>query len=73
MAAILAPLRRDAGPDTPPTALMTHVICDESWPEAACRSVTARHGIPCHRLPAGASSSARYDEDGVARLLVSLD
>jgi CofD-related protein of GAK system len=73
VAAILAPLRRDAGPDTPPTALMTHVICDESWPEAACRSVTARHGIPCHRLPAGASSSARYDEDGVARLLVSLD
>ena len=52
---------------------MTHVICDESWPEADCRAVTTRHGIPCHRLPRGASAAARYDEDGVARLLVSLD
>lgn len=73
VSAILAPLRKDAGPQTTPRALMTHVFCDESWSETQCARVTSRHGIPCHRLPLSRGDAPRYDVDMVSRLLVSLN
>ncbi|APZ54161.1 GAK system CofD-like protein [Salipiger abyssi] len=73
VAAILAPLREDAGGDVPAARLMTHVICDSSVPEAACAEVTARHGIPCIRLPLKREGEAKYDPAKIARILVSLD
>lgn len=71
VAAILKPLLSDAG-DVPVACLMTHVLCDDSVPEAACQAVTARFGIACHRLPLRQPEAPKYDPVAVARLLVSL-
>ncbi len=72
VAAILSPLMRDAGPDVTARDLMTHVLCDTSVPDAHCAKVTRRHGVPCHRLPLCQPDAPKYDEDQVARMLVSL-
>ncbi|MGP6089379.1 GAK system CofD-like protein [Antarctobacter jejuensis] len=72
VAAILSPLQRDAGPQVAPRDLMTHVLCDSAVSAAECDAVTDRHGIPCHRLPLCQPNTPRYDEDQVARVLVSL-
>ena len=73
VAAILAPLREDAGADLPARAFITHVLCDLSWSEQHCATVTERHGIPCLRLPLRQQDAPKYDPQEVARLLVSLD
>lgn len=72
VAAILAPLQRDAGPSVTARDLLTHVLCDISVPQEHCAEVSLRHGIPCHRMPLCQQDALRYDEDQVARLLVSL-
>ncbi|MCJ7874341.1 GAK system CofD-like protein [Phaeobacter sp. J2-8] len=71
--AILTPLRADAGDDTPANHLMTHVLCDTSWSEKACATVTKRHGIACHRMDLRQGKSDRYDPEKIAEMLVSLD
>ncbi|MBE9638479.1 GAK system CofD-like protein [Salipiger mangrovisoli] len=72
VAAILAPLRADAGMDVPATRLMSHVLCDGSEDPAACAEVTERHGIPCQRLPLTTDDPERYDRDRICALLVSM-
>lgn len=72
VSAILAPLRRDAGPQPPPSQLMTHVLCDLSVPDSACQDVTDSHGIPCHRLPLRTGDQPKYDAERVAQNLISL-
>ena len=72
VAAILAPLRADAGMEVPGTRLMTHVLCDASEDPAACAEVTARHGIPCHRLPLVTDEPERYDRELMCAALVSM-
>ncbi|SDI46009.1 GAK system CofD-like protein [Alloyangia pacifica] len=72
VAAILAPLRADAGMEVPATRLMTHVLCDSSEDPAACAEVTERHGIPCHRLPLVSDEPERYDRRLACAALVSL-
>ncbi|WP_233145658.1 GAK system CofD-like protein [Phaeobacter sp. 22II1-1F12B] len=71
VAAILAPLRADAGGDVPTGALMTHVVCDLSHDAAACAEVTNRFGIPCVRLPLSGEDATRYDPQKVCEMLVS--
>ncbi|MBN9890264.1 GAK system CofD-like protein [Salipiger abyssi] len=73
VAAILAPLREDAGDDVPAERLMTHVICDSSVSEVDCAQVTRRHGLPCIRLPLKREDEVKYDPAKIARILVSLD
>lgn len=70
--AILAPLLRDAGNGVAGRDLMTHVLCDTTVPQASCDAVTARHGIPCLRLPLKEQSRPFYDVDAVSQVLVSL-
>lgn len=70
--ALLAPLLADAGRTIPARQLMTHVLCDRSQSDAACAEVTARFGIPCHRLPLRQTDQDKYDTRKVAELLVSL-
>lgn len=72
VSAILAPLRRDAGPRQAPSQLMTHVLCDVSVPESACREVTETHGIPCHRVLLRTGDHPKYDAERVAQNLISL-
>ncbi|MCA0996896.1 GAK system CofD-like protein [Alloyangia pacifica] len=72
VAAILAPLRADAGMDTPATRLMTHVLCDSAEDPSACTEVSQRHGIPCHRLPLRSDEPDRYDRSKVCAALVSM-
>lgn len=71
--ALITPLRADAGADTRPTRLISHVICDRSVPEADCDEVTRQTGIQCHRLPLCAAEKAKYDPTKIAKILVSLD
>ena len=71
--AILAPLRRDAGPDVAPETVMTHVLCDLSVAQADCDAVIRCHGIPCLRLPLKAAEKDVYDVEAVSRTLVSLN
>lgn len=71
--AILAPMLRDAGGQVTARALMSHVLCDTSVPQASCDAVTARHGIPCLRLPLKDPARPIYDVDAVCRVLVSLN
>ena len=66
------PLLADAGRTIPARQLMTHVLCDRSQSDAACAEVTARFGIPCHRLPLRQTDQDKYDTRKVAELLVSL-
>ncbi len=73
VAAILAPLRADAGASTPTPLLMSHVLCDTTMPEDECAKVTAGHGIPCHRLPLRQDDQPKYDAQKIAEILVSLD
>lgn len=73
VAALLAPMRADAGQDLPATTFMTHVICDVSRSREECEEVARRHAIPCLRLPLGQSDGLKYDPEKVAQLLVSLD
>ena len=73
VAALLAPLRADAGDELEPTRFLTHVICDSSVPKADCTAVTKRFGIPCLRLPLRRPDDEKYDAQRVAEVLVSLD
>ncbi|WP_428929123.1 GAK system CofD-like protein [Marinibacterium sp. SX1] len=75
VAALLAPLQADLGGDTPLPAhrLVSHVLCDSSTDPALCAAVTARHGIPCLRLPLAGDRPDRYDPRRVCEVLVSLD
>ncbi|MBV7393102.1 GAK system CofD-like protein [Mameliella sediminis] len=73
VAAILAPLMADAGAGARAVDLMTHVLCDTDVPEPSCAEVTKRHGIPCIRLPLRQPGAALYDDDLVARVLISLN
>ncbi len=70
--ALLDILWRDAGRDTPATALMTHVICDLSVPEADCTAVTRAFGIPCVRLSLADDTGDHYDATAFCDMLVSL-
>ncbi|MDB6175990.1 GAK system CofD-like protein [Paracoccus sp. Z330] len=73
VAAILAPLRADAGPDASPTDFMTHILCDTSVPKEECARVARLHEIPCLRLPLRQKNEPKYDPVKIARILVSLD
>ncbi|WP_163846958.1 GAK system CofD-like protein [Pseudooceanicola aestuarii] len=73
VAALLAPLRADAGHDLPADTFISHVICDLSRDARDCARVTDRHGIPCLRLPLGQQGQPKYAPRRVAELLVSLD
>ena len=73
VAALLAPLRADAGQDVPAHRLISHVLCDSSRKAAECRAVTERHGIPCVTLPLADASGEKYDPGKVSEVLVSLD
>lgn len=70
---LIAPLRSDADPDTPPTHLVSHVLCDRSVSKADCQDVTRQTGIHCHRLPLHIAEDIKYDPAQIAKILVSLD
>lgn len=72
VAAVLAPLRSDAGKGMPVRRLMSHVLCDESVSEGDSQEVMARHGIPCFRLPLTGTRPDRYERQKVCNILVSL-
>ncbi|MBE3638838.1 GAK system CofD-like protein [Mangrovicoccus algicola] len=72
VAALLAPLCRDAGPDARPRDLITHVLCDPRWSGTERREITARHGIDCVTLPLAGAQPDRYDPRRVCDMLVSL-
>ncbi len=73
VAALLAPLRADAGETLKPARFLTHVICDSAVPKSDCAAVTERFGIPCIRLPLRRPDDKKYDAQRVAEVLVSLD
>ena len=81
--ALVTPLRADMGADTgtntgdnpadlPVRRFVTHVLCDLSCDPAACDVVTARHGIPCLRLPLAGDVPGRYDPKLACEALVSV-
>ena len=72
VSALLAPLRADAGEDTPTHRLLSHVICDSGVDRSTCAEVTARHAIPCHRVPLVDGTPDRYDPARVCEMLVSM-
>ncbi|WP_417273985.1 GAK system CofD-like protein [Celeribacter halophilus] len=72
VAAILKPLQADLHTPVPASRLMSHVLCDPSIAQDACDDVTARHGIPCVRLPLARQGEPKYDPEQVCRALVSL-
>jgi CofD-related protein of GAK system len=71
--ALLTPLRADAGSDVATRHLVSHVMCDRSVDPAACAAVTARHGIPCLRVPLTGARPDRYDPQKVCEMLISAD
>lgn len=73
VAALLTPLRADAGPNLPAHHFITHVLCDLSWSVEACAEVTAQHGIPCLRLPLIGDRADRYASQRVCEILISTD
>ncbi len=72
VSALLVPLRADAGEDTPTHRLLSHVICDSGVDRSICAEVTARHGIPCHRVPLVGDTPDRYDPQLICEMLISL-
>lgn len=71
VSALLAPMRADGGDGHPATQFISHLLCDTSWDKAQCDEVTARHGVPCIRLPL-AGEGDRYDPTRVCEVLVSV-
>lgn len=73
VAALLAPLRADAGATLPAHQFVSHVLCDSSWDAAECAEVTDQHGIPCVRLPLAGDRPDRYDSARICEILISVD
>ncbi|WP_175582208.1 GAK system CofD-like protein [Phaeobacter sp. HF9A] len=74
IAAILAPLRRDAkGEGLATSAFLTHVICDDQVPEREIIAAEQEHGVSCHRMAlARPDQPTRYDPNSICELLISL-